>query len=63
MFPLNNKPVDHDVQLITINIPLNQSLDCQTYFKRKISTYTIADFQIKLSCETRDSVFEGDAVK
>jgi hypothetical protein len=62
IFLLNNRPVDHDVQLITINIPLNQSLDCQTYFKRKINTYTIADFRIKLSCETWDSVFKGGAV-
>lgn len=62
IFPLNNRSADHDVQLITINIPLNQSLDYNTYFKRKINTYTIADFQIKLSYETWDSVFEGDAV-
>jgi len=36
IFPLNNGLLDHDEQLITINIPLNQSLDHQTYFKRKI---------------------------
>jgi len=28
------------------------------YFKRNINQYTIADFQLKLSYETRDSVFE-----
>jgi len=56
IFPLNNRPADHDVQLITINIALNQSLDYQTYFKRN------TDFQIKLSYETWDSVIEGDAV-
>lgn len=62
IFPLNNRSAVHDVQLITINIPLNQSLDYQTNFKREINTYTIADFQIKLSYETWDSFFEGDAV-
>lgn len=62
IFPLDNGLVDHDAQLIIINIPLIQSLDCQTYFRRKINTYTIADFQIKLSYETWDSVFEGDEV-
>ena len=54
--------MDHDAQLIIINIPLIQSLDCQTYFRRKINTYTIVDFQIKLSYETWGSVFEGDEV-
>jgi hypothetical protein len=39
IFPLNSCPADHVVQLITINIPLNQALDCQTYFKRKINVY------------------------
>jgi len=50
----------HDAQLITINIPLNQSQDHQTYFRIKINKYTIADFRFKLSYETWDSVFGGD---
>jgi putative sterol carrier protein len=53
---------------------LNQSLDYQIYFKRKINVYItadfqikinvhiIADFQIKLSYETWDTIFEGDDV-
>ena len=34
--------------------------DQYTYFKRNINQYTIADFQLKLSYETRDSVFEAN---
>jgi len=33
------------------------------YFKRNINQYTTADFQLKLSYETWDSVFEGNEVK
>jgi hypothetical protein len=37
IFPLNNGLSDHDAQIKTIHIPSNQSLDHQTYFKRKIN--------------------------
>jgi hypothetical protein len=53
----------HDLQPVTINIPLNQSQDHQTYCRIKINKYTVVDFQIKLSYETGDSVFEGDGFK
>ena len=43
-FLLNNGLSDHDPQLITINISLNQSQDHQTYFKRKTNKCTIANF-------------------
>ena len=36
--------------------------ECQTYFKRKINKYTIADFQFKLSHETWEQVSDGNDV-
>jgi len=32
------------------------------YFRRNVNQYTIADFLLKLSYETWDSVFEGNYV-
>jgi hypothetical protein len=50
----------HDAQPITIIIPLNKSQYNQTYCTIKINKNTAVDFQIKLSYETGDSVFESD---
>jgi hypothetical protein len=36
--------------------------ECCTYIKRKISKYTIADFQLQLSHETWEQVFDGNDV-
>jgi hypothetical protein len=36
--------------------------ECHTYLKRKINKYTIADFQLKLSHEMWEQVFEGTDV-
>ena len=36
--------------------------ECFTYTKRKINKYTIADFQLNLSCEMWEQVFDGNYV-
>ena len=36
--------------------------ECFTYTKRKINKYTIADFQLNLSYETWEQVFDGNDV-
>ena len=51
---------DHDAQLLTIQFLQEHNKDRCTYFKRNINQHTIADFLLKLSYETWDSVFEGN---
>ena len=53
---------DHDAQLLTIQFVQKHNKYPCTYFKRNINQHTIADFLLKLSYETWDSVFEGNDV-
>ena len=62
IIPLTNGLSDHDAQLLTIQFAQKHNKDQCTYFKRNINQYTIADFLLKLSYETLDSVFEGNYV-
>jgi hypothetical protein len=62
IIPLINGLSDHDGQLIILNNIKNKPYEHRSYFTRKINRYTIADFQIKLSYETWDSVFNGEDV-
>jgi hypothetical protein len=62
IIPLINGFSDHDAQVLTIHFVQKHSKDQCTYFKRNINQYTIADFLLKLSYETWDSVFEGNNV-
>jgi hypothetical protein len=50
---------DYDAQFIILNNIQSKPYEYQSYFKRKINTYIITDFQIKLSSEKWDSVFNG----
>jgi hypothetical protein len=60
LYPLINGLSDHDAQLLILN--KGQKKECHTYIKRKISKYTIADIQLKLSHETWEQVFDGNDV-
>jgi hypothetical protein len=56
---------DHDAQIIKLNLNTlynNKSHEYQTYFKRNINKYTIAEFQNSLRYESWDQVFEGTDV-
>jgi len=54
---------DHDAQIININTSYNnKSHGYQTYFRRNINKYTMAEFQNSLSYESWDQVFDGDDV-
>jgi len=53
---------DHDTQLLILNTGQKMEKECHTYTKRKIYKYTIADFQLKLSHETWETVFDGNDI-
>jgi hypothetical protein len=53
---------DHDTQLLILNKGQKKENECHTYIKRKINNYTTADFQLKLSHETWEPVFDGNDV-
>jgi hypothetical protein len=50
---------DYDEQFIILNNIQSKPYEYQSYFKRKINTYIITDFQIKLNYEKRDSAYNG----
>jgi hypothetical protein len=62
LYSLINGLSDHDTQLLILNNGQKKEKECHTYFKRKISKYTIADFQLKLSHETWELIFYGNNV-
>jgi hypothetical protein len=51
---------DHDAQTIKIDTNLNKSHQHQTYFRRNINKYSIAEFQNNLSYESWEQVFESN---
>jgi hypothetical protein len=48
--------------MFILNKGQKKEKDCYTYTKRKISKYTIAEFQFKLSYETWEQEFDGNYV-
>jgi hypothetical protein len=62
LYPLINGLSDHDAQLLILNKGQKKEKECHTYIKRKINKYTIADFQLKLSHETWELVFDRNDV-
>jgi hypothetical protein len=62
IIPLVNGLSDHDGQALILNNIKNEPYERQSYFTRKINRYTIADFQIKLSYEIWESVFNCEDV-
>jgi hypothetical protein len=62
LYPLTNGISDHDAQLLIINMIQKQIKGGHTYFKRNINEYTIADFQLNLSHETWELVFNENDV-
>ena len=54
---------DHDAQVINLkNIFLQKQVVYEMQYLRNINIITITDFQLKLSCETSDNIFEGSDV-
>ena len=53
---------DHDAQLLTIQILQKYINNRHVYYKRNINQFTVAEFQLKLSYETWDSVFTKNDV-
>ena len=62
LYPLINGLSDHDAQLLIANKGQKNEKEWHTYIKRKINKYIIADFQLKLSHETWELVFDGNDV-
>jgi hypothetical protein len=58
---INGLP-DHNAQLSTISITHKKVQKESYYYKRKINSHTIADFQLKLSYENWDSIFGEEDV-
>ena len=58
LYPLINGLSYHDAQLLILNKGQKKEKECHTYIKRKINMYTIVDFQLKLSHETMEPVFD-----
>jgi len=48
--------------LVYLILNKGRKKECQTYIERKIYKYIIADFQLKLSHETWELVFDGNDV-
>ena len=62
LHPLINGLSDHDTQLLILNRGQKKEKECHTYIRRKMNNYSIADFQLKLIHETRESVSDGNDV-
>jgi hypothetical protein len=58
LYPLINELSDHDAQLLILNMGQKKENEYHTYTKRKVNKYTIADFQLILSHETWEQVFD-----
>jgi hypothetical protein len=48
--------------MLILNKGQKKEKECYTYAKSKINKYTIADFQLNLSYETWEKVFDGNEV-
>jgi hypothetical protein len=63
LYPLVSGLPGHGTQLLILNTGQKRGKDCHTYTKRKVNKYTIANFQLILSHETWEPVFDGNDVK
>ena len=59
--PFINDLSDHDVQVLTLKIPVHKNAD-RLKITRKANKHTILDFIYKLSFESWDGVFNGTDV-
>jgi hypothetical protein len=63
LYPLINGLSDNDAQLLKTNKVQKHEKECHTYLqKKKKNRNSIADFQLKLSQETWELVFDGNDV-
>ena len=62
LYPLINGLSDHNPQLLILNKGQKKEKESHTYIGRKINKYIIADFQLKLSHETGELVFDENDV-
>jgi hypothetical protein len=63
VMPVTNELSDHDAQIIKLYTSYNnKSHEYQTYFRRNINKYSIADFQKSLCYESWDQVFDSTDV-
>jgi len=62
LYHLINGVSDHDAQMLILNKGQKKEKECYTYTTRKINKYNIADFQLHLSYETWETVFDGNDV-
>jgi hypothetical protein len=62
IFPVMNGLSDHEGQFLTLHYQLHENEDSQKYYIRNINKCTIQDFQIKLSYESWETVFNEDDV-
>jgi hypothetical protein len=67
VIPVINGLSDYDAQITNINIDLNTQYNnrkhqYQTYFKRNINKYSMAEFQNNLSYESWEQVFDSNDV-
>jgi len=53
---------DHDAQMLILNKGQKKEEECYPYTNRKINKYTIADFQLNLSYEMWEQIFDGNDV-
>jgi hypothetical protein len=58
LYPLINGLSGHDAQVLVINTILKPINDCYTLFKRSINGFNIANFQLNLSHESWELVFD-----
>ena len=59
--PFGNDLSDHEVQILTINIPVQRQFS-RSKFIRKMDKFTILDFTFKLSNESWEGVFNNNDV-
>jgi hypothetical protein len=58
LYPLTNGLSDHDVQVLAINKILKLINDCYTLFKRSVNGFNITNFQLNLTHESWELVFD-----
>jgi hypothetical protein len=63
IMPSINGLLDHDAQLLAITITHKKVQKKSCYYKRRINSHTVADFQHKLSYKNWDSIFRGEDIK